>query len=478
VRAPTRPATIGWIIAAQPSRFARHDCRCRVLKHGLLRDDHGRDIFGRRHLEHDRAENLFHDRAEPASTRLAQHGKVGDRFEGILLKFELNAIDLEHALVLAHQSVLGLSENVHQGDLIERRDRGDDGQSTDEFGNQPEFVKVFWQYLAEQVDVVALAVKRGAESDALFTRTLGDDLLEARERSCNDEQNVGRVDLNELLVRMLAPTLRRNGCDRALKNLEECLLHAFTRHVARDGRVLGLASDLVDLVDVDDAGLGALDVVVGGLNQLEKDVLHVFTDVPCFGEGRGIRDSEWNVETLRQRLREVRLATPRWADEQDVGLGDLDIVDGVCCADGVAGANALVVVIDGNRERLLGCLLADDVLPQERVDLLGLRQVEFARRLFARLGETFFDDLVAEFYALVTDVHAGPSNELLYLLLALPAERTLEQVRAFPNTGHSRSPLPVCYVCPSLTRDGDTASHHEEKGLRRAVMWPRIRTPD
>ena len=45
-------------------------------------------------------------------------------------------------------------------------------------------------------------------------------------------------------------------------------LHALTRNVAGDRRVLALARDLVDLVDVDDPGLGALDIVVGGLNQL------------------------------------------------------------------------------------------------------------------------------------------------------------------------------------------------------------------
>ena len=39
------------------------------------------------------------------------------------------------------------------------------------------------------------------------------------------------------------------------------------RDVARDRRVVALARDLVDLVDVDDAALRALDVVVGVLQQ-------------------------------------------------------------------------------------------------------------------------------------------------------------------------------------------------------------------
>ena len=47
----------------------------------------------------------------------------------------------------------------------------------------------------------------------------------------------------------------------------------------RDRRVVGLAGDLVDLVDVDDPRLRLLDVEVGGLDQLEEDVLDVLADV-------------------------------------------------------------------------------------------------------------------------------------------------------------------------------------------------------
>ena len=43
------------------------------------------------------------------------------------------------------------------------------------------------------------------------------------------------------------------------------------------------AGDLVDLVDVDDARLGLLDVVVGCLDELQQDVLDVFADVAGFG---------------------------------------------------------------------------------------------------------------------------------------------------------------------------------------------------
>ena len=97
------------------------------------------------------------------------------------------------------------------------------------------------------------------------------------------------------------------------------------RHVARDRRVVGLAGDLVDLVDVDDPGLGLLDVVVGGLDQLEEDVLDVLADVAGLGQRRGVGDRERDVEDPRQRLREQGLAAAGRAEQQDVRLLQLDV---------------------------------------------------------------------------------------------------------------------------------------------------------
>ena len=64
---------------------------------------------------------------------------------------------------------------------------------------------------------------------------------------------------------MLAAAAGRDISDRALKDLEQGLLDALARNVAGDRRVVVLAADLIDLVDVDDALLGKLDVVAGGL---------------------------------------------------------------------------------------------------------------------------------------------------------------------------------------------------------------------
>ena len=102
-----------------------------------------------------------------------------------------------------------------------------------------------------------------AEADRRALTARRDDLLEAGKGTTADKQNVGRVDLQEFLLRMLASTLRRNGRNGAFHDLQQRLLHTFARYIARDRRVVGFARNLVDFVDIDDAALRTLNIVVG-----------------------------------------------------------------------------------------------------------------------------------------------------------------------------------------------------------------------
>src|SRR5690606_32826152 len=139
-----------------------------------------------------------------------------------------------------------------------------------ELGNEAELDQVFGLDLTEELrrGATVAALDLGTEADADLFRALADDLVQPVESTAADEQDVGRVDLDEVLIRMLAPALRRDRRMRALDELEQRLLHALARHVARDRRVVALARDLVDLVDVDDALLRLLDIVVALLQQL------------------------------------------------------------------------------------------------------------------------------------------------------------------------------------------------------------------
>src|SRR5438105_4511867 len=113
------------------------------------------------------------------------------------------------------------------------------------------------------------------------------------------------------VLRFAAPraaALWRDIGDGTLEDLEQRLLHALAGDVARDRGVVALAGDLVDLVDVDDPALGAVQVEVGRLDQPQEDVLDVLADVARLGEARRVRDREGDVQDAGEGLGEERLA--------------------------------------------------------------------------------------------------------------------------------------------------------------------------
>ena len=258
----------------------------------------------------------------------------------------------------------------------------------------------------------------GAEADRPPPDPLLDDPLETVERAAADEQDVGRVDLDEVLVGMLATALGRHVGDGPLEDLEERLLDALAGHVAGDRRVVRLARDLVDLVDVDDPALGPGDVEVGRLDEPQQDVLDVLADVAGLGQRGRVRDAERDVQDPGEGLGQQRLAAAGRPDQQHVRLLELDLIDLV------AGVDPLVVVVDRDRQDLLGPFLADDVLVERVLDLVRVRELAAGGLGARRLEELLLDDLLAQVDALVADVDALARDELADLLLALPAEGT------------------------------------------------------
>ena len=204
---------------------------------------------------------------------------------------------------------------------------------------------------------------------------------------------------------MLAAAGGRNACHRALKNLKQRLLNALARHIAGDGEVLGLAGDLVDLVHIDDAHLRALDVAIGGVDELEQDVLHVLAHVAGLGERGGVGDGKRHLEDARERLCQQRLTGTGGTEQQDVGLGKLYLVHIVielsahAVAKGGHRGTALdhttVVVVHGHRHGALGVLLAHNIGRKLVIDLVRRRHA--------------CDDLtvVLELKALGLGVHGG-----------------------------------------------------------------------
>src|SRR5690606_38216363 len=117
--------------------------------------------------------------------------------------------------------------------------------------------------------------------------------------------------------------------------------------------------------------------------------------------------------------------------------------------------DALVVVVHGHRERLLRPLLADDVLVEDLEDLLRARQRAAGRlRLLLQL---LADDVVAQLDAFVADEHARARDQLADLVLALPAERAVQDLAAVGSALTVFAHFPAYLLQPHWRPENSTA---------------------
>src|SRR5258708_2779314 len=99
------------------------------------------------------------------------------------------------------------------------------------------------------------------------TETALHDGVETDKRTTTDKQNIRGVDLDVFLVGVLAASLGRYVARRALEDFQQRLLHAFTGNIAGDGNIFSFATNLVDLVDINDPALGFLHIIIRRLEQ-------------------------------------------------------------------------------------------------------------------------------------------------------------------------------------------------------------------
>ena len=97
-----------------------------------------------------------------------------------------------------------------------------------------------------------------------------------------------------------------------------------------------------------------------------------------------------------------------------VRLGKLDIV--------VLGLvmETLIMVMDGDREHLLGVVLPDNVVVKNLADFL--RRRDAVSRFTQRGLFLFLDDVLAQLNAFIADEHSRAGDEFAHLMLALAAK--------------------------------------------------------
>ena len=144
-------------------------------------------------------------------------------------------------------------------------------------------------------------------------------------------------------------------------------MNTLTRDIAGDRRVLALARDLVNFIYIYDAHLGTLHIKIGSLQQLEQNVLNVFTYIASLGQCGCVGNSKWNIEQSGECLSHVCLAATCWSEQQDVALLQFDFV-----ATSIARIfifNATVVIEHRNGQNFLCLFLANDILIQKCADV-------------------------------------------------------------------------------------------------------------
>ena len=214
------------------------------------------------------------------------------------------------------------------------------------------------------------------EAHGPSVHTVVDDLVKARKSSAADEKDVVGVDLDQLLLRVFAPALGRNGGHCALYDLQEGLLDTFSGDITGDRYIFALFGDLVDLVDIDNADLGFFDIIICRLDKLEENVLNVLTHISRFSERSGIRDRKWHIDDLRESLRQISLSGTGGTQHQDVALLQLH---SILIAVFLGSDYTLIMIVHRYGQDLFGLFLPDDILIQKPFDLCRLQKLDTAR---------------------------------------------------------------------------------------------------
>ena len=190
----------------------------------------------------------------------------------------------------------------------------------------------------------SLALDVAVKANGAVIVSLFDDLFQAIKSTAANKENVLGIDLNKFLVGVLSTTLRRNVGYRSFQDFEKCLLHTLTRNVARDRAIFALARDLVDLVDIDNAALCLFDIKIGRLNQTQKNVFYVLTDVSRFGKRGGIGNGKGYLQCFGKRLRQIRFTNTRGANEKNIAFLNVDVVILYV----FFAENSLIMIVYGN----------------------------------------------------------------------------------------------------------------------------------
>src|SRR5699024_6240748 len=97
-------------------------------------------------------------------------------------------------------------------------------------------------------------------------------------------------------------------------------------NISCNGCVLAFTCNLINLIDVDDSLFRTLYIKVCSLDQTQKNVFYIISDIACLSETCRIRNRKWNVKRSCQSLSEQCFTTAGRTDQSDITFGNLYIV--------------------------------------------------------------------------------------------------------------------------------------------------------
>ena len=186
---------------------------------------------------------------------------------------------------------------------------------------------------------------------------------------------------------MLAASFRRYVNDIAFEEFQHSLLDTLAGHVARDGRIVALAGDLVNLVDEHDSPLGLRHIEISLLEKPREDALDILPDIAGLGQYGRVHDGERNVQKFGYRLGQQCLSGSGRTYQQDIRFLQFHAI--VRTVHKVV-VDPFVVVIDRDGQHLLGTILPDDIFIKELLDFHRFLQGLKPSQRFAVLGSAAY----------------------------------------------------------------------------------------
>ena len=119
-------------------------------------------------------------------------------------------------------------------------------------------------------------------------------------------------------MRVFTSALRRNTGNSSFQNFQKRLLYTFTGYITGDGRIFRFTGDLVDLVDINDPSLSALNIKISILDQFQQDILDVLTYITGFCQSSSVSYCKGHLQDPGQRLRQQSFTAAGRPQHQNV----------------------------------------------------------------------------------------------------------------------------------------------------------------